>query len=92
MDDRGLVGGGIPACVWLVRLQWLLARSGRLTKVVPDAGLWVMWALPFVSWVLPAVRISRLERATFGTGVLGRLRLGRTLRSPDHAATVGAQL
>jgi len=60
-------GGGIFACVWLVRLQWLLARSGRLTKLVPDAGMWVMWALPFVSWVLPAVRISRLEKATFGS-------------------------
>lgn len=61
------VGGGIFACVWLVRLQWLLARSGRLTKLVPEAGMWVMWALPFVSWVLPAVRISRLEKATFGS-------------------------
>jgi hypothetical protein len=61
------VAGGILACVWLVRLQWLLARSGRLTKLVPDSGMWVMWALPFVSWVLPAVRISRLEKAAFGS-------------------------
>ena len=60
------VAGGALACVWLVRLQWYLARTRRLSKVAPDLGMWVMWALPVVGWVLPAVRLSRLDRATHG--------------------------
>jgi len=58
--------GGVFACVWLVRLQRFLARTGLLRKPAPEFGLWVMWALPFLCWVLPAVRISRLDVAAHG--------------------------
>lgn len=60
------VAGGALACVWLVRLQWFLARTRRLSKVAPDLGMWVMWALPIVSWILPPVRLSRFDRALHG--------------------------
>lgn len=60
------VAGGALACVWLVRLQWFLARTRRLSKVSPDLALWLMWALPLLLWILPAVRLSRLDRAIHG--------------------------
>lgn len=60
------VGGGVFACVWLVRLQWLVVRARHLATVVPDLGMWVMWALPVVSWILPPLRISRLDKAIHG--------------------------
>jgi hypothetical protein len=58
------VAGGVLACVWLVRLQWLVVRARHLPTLVPDLGMWVMWAVPILSWILPAVRISRLDKAT----------------------------
>jgi len=60
------VAGGVFACVWLVRLQRFLTRAGRLRRPAPALGLWLMWALPLLSWVLPAVRISRLDEAAHG--------------------------
>ena len=58
---------GVFSCVWLVRLQWLLLRARRLHTQATDLGLWVMWILPIVSWILPAVRISRMDKAIHGT-------------------------
>ena len=60
------LAGGVFACVWLVRLQWLVVRARHLPTLVPDLGMWVMWALPIVSWILPPVRISRLDKAIHG--------------------------
>ena len=60
------VVAGCFACVWLVRLQGLLGRAGRLPSVSPDIGLWIMWGLPILSWILPAVRISRWDKAIHG--------------------------
>lgn len=60
------LAGGVFACVWLVRLQWLVVRARHLATLVPDLGMWVMWALPIVSWILPPVRISRLDKAIHG--------------------------
>jgi len=60
------VAAGCQACVWLVRLQSLLARAGRLSSASTDAGLWVMWGIPILSWILPAVRISRWDKAIHG--------------------------
>lgn len=57
------VTGGAFACVFLVRLQNLLVRAGRLRRVAPDLGVWVMWVLPLLVWVLPAARISRWDKA-----------------------------
>ncbi|GAB3051676.1 hypothetical protein GCM10027053_09060 [Intrasporangium mesophilum] len=57
------VVAGVFACIWLVRLQYALVRRGALTRVVPDLGFWVMWVLPIVTWILPVVRINRLDRA-----------------------------
>ncbi|MBC9819982.1 hypothetical protein [Terrabacter sp. MAHUQ-38] len=57
---------GVLACVWLVRLQWLLLRAHRLHTRATDLGLWVMWVLPVVSWILPPVRISRMDKAIHG--------------------------
>jgi hypothetical protein len=60
------VVAGCIACVWLVRLQWLLARAQRISTMSTDAGLWLMWAIPIVSWIVPAVRISRWDKAIHG--------------------------
>jgi hypothetical protein len=60
------LAGGVFACVWLVRLQWLVVRARHPTTLVPDLGMWVMWALPVVSWILPPVRTSRLDKAIHG--------------------------
>ncbi|GAB3888330.1 hypothetical protein [Terrabacter terrigena] len=61
-----LLAAGVFACVWLVRLQWLVVRARHSPTLVPDLGMWVMWALPVVSWILPPVRISRLDKAIHG--------------------------
>lgn len=61
-----VVSGGAIACVLLVRVQQLLVRVGRLRRRTPDLGVWVMWALPVVSLVLPATRISRWDKALHG--------------------------
>lgn len=57
---------GIAACIWLVRLQRVAVRRGSLDHHVAESALWVMWGLPFVNLVLPAVRIARLDRALLG--------------------------
>lgn len=57
---------GCFACVWLVRLQWLLVRANRITTQATDFGIWLMWVLPILSWVLPAIRISRWDKAVHG--------------------------
>ncbi|GAA2485759.1 hypothetical protein GCM10009858_24620 [Terrabacter carboxydivorans] len=60
------VAAGCVACVWLVRLQWLLGRAGRVPSVSSDLGLWIMWGIPLLSWVLPVMRISRWDKAIHG--------------------------
>lgn len=57
---------GCLACLWLVRLQWLLARAGRVRSVATDGGIWIMWAIPILQWILPAWRISQWDKAIHG--------------------------
>lgn len=90
------VAGGVFACVWLVRLQWLVVRARHLTALVPDLGMWVMWGLPVVMWILPPVRISRLDKAIHGrrswtvwAWAVGWASLTMTgLWSPDRATDI----
>ncbi|NUO92738.1 MAG: hypothetical protein HOQ18_18215 [Dermatophilaceae bacterium] len=57
---------GCLACVWLVRLQGLLARTNRIGTTATDFGLWVMWGLPLVMSILPGIRISGWDKAMHG--------------------------
>ena len=57
---------GCLACRWLVRLQWLLARAQRLDTLTTDVGLWIMWVVPILMWILPGVRLSRWDKAIHG--------------------------
>ena len=57
---------GCLACVWLVRLQWLLARANRIASLATDFGIWVMWGIPIVMWTLPGLRISGWDKALHG--------------------------
>ena len=57
---------GCLACVWLVRLQWLLARANRIRTMATSFGVWVMWGLPVVMWILPGIRMSGWDKAVHG--------------------------
>ena len=65
VDLAGILffAAGCFACVWMVRLQGLLARSHRIGAIATDFGLWVMWVVPIVMWALPASRISHWDKA-----------------------------
>lgn len=67
--DLGVVlflAAGCLACVWLVRVQSLLARSVLVRTTAYDVGLWLMWAFPVLNWILPGVRISAWDKAIHG--------------------------
>lgn len=74
-----LVSAGVPACIWLVRVQKALIESRAPLKYdYPPSGLWVMWAVPILSAVLPAARLARFDAAA--------RRLARPDGPPDRLA------
>lgn len=68
VDLGGLVFfvAGCFACMWLVRVQWLLARAQRIHTMTSDVGPWLMWVVPILMWILPGVRISRWDKMIHG--------------------------